>query len=232
MARWRHQQVYASVFDLQAQKGGLLLLRPSAENPNKPRETRFPCQGSPACFSESEEWGRAHALLCGCGSQRYGALRRGPDADTRQRKRCTKKRFAFLADEIVSRKARAVVIAGPSSSGKNHECKPALCTASCARKNRLSLVSLDNYYLNRDQLKPGPDGKIDLEDIATLDIPQFSGGSDAAPARRRGGPARCSISSVKSAAIKGSASVSTRTRRSSSKACTVLNPMLLPKRRG
>ena len=35
------------------------------------------------------------------------------------------------------------------------------------------LVSLDNYYLNRELLKPGPDGKIDLEDIATLDIPQF-----------------------------------------------------------
>lgn len=35
------------------------------------------------------------------------------------------------------------------------------------------LVSLDNYYLNRDQLKPGPDGQIDLEDIATLDIKQF-----------------------------------------------------------
>ena len=35
------------------------------------------------------------------------------------------------------------------------------------------LVSLDDYYLNREQLKPGPDGTIDLEDIVTLDIAQF-----------------------------------------------------------
>ncbi|NCB06487.1 MAG: hypothetical protein EOM69_13320, partial [Clostridia bacterium] len=47
---------YASVFDLQAQKGGLLLLRPSAEDPNKPaKHVSLPRLAS--VFSESEEWG-------------------------------------------------------------------------------------------------------------------------------------------------------------------------------
>ena len=32
---------------------------------------------------------------------------------------------------------------------------------------------MDDYYLNREALVPGPDGTIDLEDIATLDIAQF-----------------------------------------------------------
>ena len=34
-------------------------------------------------------------------------------------------------------------------------------------------MSLDNYYIDRDKLAPGPDGKLDLEHINTLDTPLF-----------------------------------------------------------
>ena len=50
-------------------------------------------------------------------------------------------------------------------------------------------MSLDNYYIDRDKLAPGPDGKVDLEHINTLDTELFrqniscllSGGETALP---------------------------------------------------
>jgi uridine kinase len=82
------------------------------------------------------------------------------------------KRFASLADEIIGRGARAVVIAGPSSSGKTTSANR-LCTQLRVHGKTPVLVSLDNYYRNRDQIQPGPDGTVDLEHFNTIDVAQF-----------------------------------------------------------
>ena len=161
---------YASVFDLQAQKGGLLLIRPSAEDPNKPaKHVSLPRLAG--VFSESEEWG--DLMHCGVVAD-LNDMVLNDEVRTliRVNEALHEKRFAQLADEIIGRGARAVLIAGPSSSGKTTSANR-LCTQLRVHGKTPILVSLDNYYLNRDQLKPGPDGKFDLEDIATLDIPQF-----------------------------------------------------------
>lgn len=161
---------YASVFDLQAQKGGLLLIRPSAEDPNKPaKHVSLPRLSS--VFSESEEWG--NLMHCGVVADLNDMVLSGEVRTLiRVNEALHEKRFAQLADEIIGRGARAVLIAGPSSSGKTTSANR-LCTQLRVHGKTPILVSLDNYYLNRDQLKPGPDGTVDLEDIATLDIPQF-----------------------------------------------------------
>ena len=68
---------------------------------------------------------------------------------------------------------RLIAIAGPSSSGKT----------TFSNRLRIELmsrgitpvsISMDNYYLDRDSIKPDKDGKIDLEDINTLDIELFN----------------------------------------------------------
>ncbi|MEA4915462.1 MAG: nucleoside kinase [Christensenella sp.] len=161
---------YVSVFDLQAQKGGLLLLRPSAEDPNKPaKHVSLPRLAS--VFSESEEWG--NLMHCGVVADLNDMVLSGEVRTLiRVNEALHEKRFAQLADEIIERGARAVLIAGPSSSGKTTSANR-LCTQLRVHGRTPVLVSLDNYYLNREELKPGPDGTIDLEDIATLDIPQF-----------------------------------------------------------
>ena len=161
---------YASVFDLQAQKGGLLLIRPSAEDPNKPaKHVSLPRLSS--VFSESEEWG--NLMHCGVVADLNDMVLSGEVRTLiRVNEALHEKRFAQLADEIIGKGARAVLIAGPSSSGKTTSANR-LCTQLRVHGKTPILVSLDNYYLNRDQLKPGPDGTVDLEDIATLDIPQF-----------------------------------------------------------
>ncbi len=161
---------YASVFDLQAQKGGLLLLRPSAQDPNKPaKHVSLPRLSG--VFSESEEWGKL--MHCAVVADLNDMVLSG-DVRTliRVNEALHEKRFAQLADEIVARGARAILIAGPSSSGKTTSANR-LCTQLRVHGKTPVLVSLDNYYLNRDLLVPGPDGTIDLEDIATIDVPQF-----------------------------------------------------------
>jgi len=161
---------YASVFDLQAHKGGLLLIRPSAADPNVPADfVSLPRLSG--VFSESEEWG--NLMHCAVVADLNDMVLNGEVRTLiRVNEALHEKRFAQLADEIISRGARAVLIAGPSSSGKTTSANR-LCTQLRVHGKTPVLVSLDDYYLNRDQLKPGPDGKIDLEDIATLDIPQF-----------------------------------------------------------
>ena len=41
------------------------------------------------------------------------------------------------------------------------------------------LMSLDDYYIDRELIAPGPDGEIDLEHINTIDTKLFSQHSEA-----------------------------------------------------
>ena len=68
---------------------------------------------------------------------------------------------------------RLIAIAGPSSSGKT-TFSNRLKIELMSRGIKPVAISMDNYYLDRDKIKPGPDGKLDLEDINTLDIDLFN----------------------------------------------------------
>ncbi len=81
------------------------------------------------------------------------------------------KKIAQIADEIAKRKTvKMVLIAGPSSSGKTTTCK------------RLSIqlavngiypvgISLDDYFLDRDQTPRDESGDYDFEHLHALNIP-------------------------------------------------------------
>lgn len=78
------------------------------------------------------------------------------------------KRVSSDAEDI-----RLIAIAGPSSSGKT--------TFSTRLRIELMtlglkpvMISLDDYYLDRDAIKPDEFGKVDLEHINTLDIELFN----------------------------------------------------------
>ncbi len=82
------------------------------------------------------------------------------------------KRFSQIADMICERGARAVMLAGPSSSGKTTSANRLATQLRCHGKQPI-LLSLDDYYIDRDLIPPGPDGKIDLEHINTIDTALF-----------------------------------------------------------
>ena len=82
------------------------------------------------------------------------------------------KSISQIADMICERGCRAVMLAGPSSSGKTTSANR-LATQLRVHGKKPILMSLDNYYLDRDKIAPGPDGKLDLEHINTIDTELF-----------------------------------------------------------
>ena len=82
------------------------------------------------------------------------------------------KRYSQVADMICERGAKAVMLAGPSSSGKTTSANR-LATQLRVHGKKPILMSLDDYYLDRDLIQPGPDGKIDYEHINTIDTALF-----------------------------------------------------------
>ena len=161
---------YARVFDLQAHEPGLFLLRPSESDPNTPAaHVSLPRLWS--VFSESDEWGRL--MRCNAVADLNDmVLNDDVRSLIRVNEALHEKRFASLADEIVQRGARAVLIAGPSSSGKTTSANR-LCTQLRVYGKSPVLLSLDDYYIDRDKLKPDENGEVDLEHIDTIDVEQF-----------------------------------------------------------
>ena len=82
------------------------------------------------------------------------------------------KRYSQVADMVCSRGAKAVMLAGPSSSGKTTSANR-LATQLRIHGKKPILMSLDDYYIDRDKIAPGPDGKLDLEHINTIDCDLF-----------------------------------------------------------
>ena len=82
------------------------------------------------------------------------------------------KKYAHIADMVCDRGAKAVMLAGPSSSGKTTSANR-LATQLRVHGKKPILMSLDDYYVDRDAIQPGPDGKLDLEHIITIDTDLF-----------------------------------------------------------
>ena len=83
------------------------------------------------------------------------------------------KKYAQVADLVCRRGAKAVMLAGPSSSGKTTSANR-LATQLRVQGKKPILMGLDDYYLDRDKILPGPDGKMDFEHINTIDTDLFS----------------------------------------------------------
>jgi len=80
------------------------------------------------------------------------------------------KRIAALADEISDRKdVRFIFVAGPSSSGKTTFTKRLKIQLKVNGYNAIQ-ISMDDYFLNRSEMTPLPDGTLDFERLEALDI--------------------------------------------------------------
>ena len=83
-------------------------------------------------------------------------------------------RLSRLAEMISARRGvKFVLIAGPSSSGKT-TFSQRLCMQLAAHGMRPHYIGVDNYFRNRGEMKPGPDGRIDFEGLQAVDVEQFN----------------------------------------------------------
>lgn len=81
------------------------------------------------------------------------------------------KKIAHIAEEISARPGvRMVLIAGPSSSGKTTTCKRLSIQLVCNGRKPV-MVSLDDYFVDRDLTPKDEKGDFDFESIHALNIP-------------------------------------------------------------
>ncbi len=82
------------------------------------------------------------------------------------------KSIGDIADGIAAKGARAVFVAGPSSSGKT-TFSNRLCIHLKVLGLQPVLISLDDFYRDQHTLPREADGKPDLEALDALDVPYF-----------------------------------------------------------
>ena len=161
---------YLTVWDIVAADGGFVFVYPDDQAPDR-------CAKVPAMpnffsvYTEGERWGTL--MECETVADLNDLTTTGRIRELiRVNEALHEKRFSQVADLVCQRGAKAVMLAGPSSSGKTTSANR-LATQLRVHGKKPILMSLDDYYIDRDKIAPGPDGKLDLEHINTIDTALF-----------------------------------------------------------
>lgn len=162
--------MYAQVFQLKHHAPGMVLQMPSPEDMTVPapfveREKNL------QVFAQSNRW----CDILGCKNAADlndmtvgGKLREF----IRVNEALHDKSIGDIADGIVQMGARAVFVAGPSSSGKT-TFSNRLCIHLKVLGKKPVLISLDDFYRDQHTLPREADGKPDLEALSALDVDYF-----------------------------------------------------------
>ena len=157
------------LFGLEYYYNGILLRIPSRENPEKlgafiRQDKMF------EIFNEHHRW---QDIL---GMRTVGDLNKAisdghANSLIQLSEALQEKKIAQIADEIASRKhVKMVLIAGPSSSGKTTTCKRLSIQLAVNGIHPIG-ISLDDYFLDRDQTPRDETGDYDFEHLHALNIP-------------------------------------------------------------
>ena len=157
-------------YDIIPSLEGFIFVLPDVKDPDKVSDFK----DSPNFFNvytEGKDWGEL--MECETVADLNELVKSGKIRELiRVNEALHEKKFGEIADMICERGAKAVMLAGPSSSGKTTSANR-LATQLRVHGKSPILMSLDDYYIDRDQLEPGPDGTIDLEHINTIDTELF-----------------------------------------------------------
>ena len=166
---------YLHLFDLVKYYDGLLLRIPSRNNPNKLEEL-VKQEKMLEVFQEYHRWNQILGISTvgdfniACNSGHATDLINVSEA-------LQEKKIAHIADEITHRnengeRVKLVLISGPSSSGKTTFSKR-LSIQLMTNGMRPYPISLDDYFVNREDTPLDENGKHDFESLYALDLPFF-----------------------------------------------------------
>ena len=164
---------YLGIFDLIQYYDGLLLQIPSRENPVQLEEVvLFPKMFD--IFKEYVGWNKIMNLNnvgdfnVACQNNQTFNLIKVSEA-------LHEKKVAIIADMISQRaeKVRFVLVSGPSSSGKTTFSKR-LSIQLVVSGLKPVILSLDNYFVNRDETPLDEHGEWDFEHLHALDLALFN----------------------------------------------------------
>jgi uridine kinase len=159
---------HLGLFELALADDGFMLCFPSVSNP-KVLEKYKPHPKIGQVFREAGRWARI-LNVDGVGAMNDIISQGGATDLIHTSEALHEKKIAQIADQINDKGATAVLISGPSSSGKT------------TFANRLSVqlkvngivphvISLDNYYKNIGDIPFGENGKQNFEHLDALDVP-------------------------------------------------------------
>ena len=125
-------------------------------------------------YREAEDW----SAMVGCNTiaKLNRIIREGrPDKIIRMAEGLQEKKFVSIADHITKHrdKLKFVLIAGPSSSGKTSS-NQRLCVQLEVNGLHPIPISMDNYYVNREDTPKNPDGTYDFERVEVIDTALFN----------------------------------------------------------
>ena len=163
---------YLKMFGLEEYEDGILLKIPSSKNINVlPKTRRMPKLFS--VYKENKQW--AEEL----GIPHVSDLNRLIDDDKVQdmilvAEAFQEKRIAAVADNIFNRGGvKMVLISGPSSSGKTTTCKR-LSVQLAVHGYHPVQISVDDFFVERDETPRDKNGKFDFEALEAVDLPLFN----------------------------------------------------------
>lgn len=152
---------------------GMLLRFPNKKNPKEimpfiPQEKMF------KIHNEFKRWGKILEI------SNIGDLNRHTESDSigeiiKVSEALQEKKIAQIADRIQKRKKRTkvILISGPSSSGKTTFSKRLAVQLKVIGLKPLN-ISLDDYFVNREETPLDENGEYDFETIDALDIELFN----------------------------------------------------------
>ncbi|MCG8478885.1 MAG: nucleoside kinase [Spirochaetales bacterium] len=161
---------HLTTWKIEAYRGGFLLVFPSASDPTvadpgTPSSTLF------EIYREYKEWGRV--LGISSTGQLNRLTERGEIKDfIRVAESLHDKKIANIADRIEAsgESEKAVLIAGPSSSGKTTFTKKLAVQLRVLGFTPI-MISLDDYFVARERTPRDADGNYDFESIEAIDLP-------------------------------------------------------------
>lgn len=161
------------VFDLIPYKDGMLLRLPNRSKPSEVlplivQDKLF------QVFSENKRWGKIMEVT-NIGSLNRMVEQKYVSPMIKINEALHEKKISLIADKIKSRhkKVKVILIAGPSSSGKTTFSKR-LSVQLMVNGVKPVNLSLDNYFVNREDTPRDEKGEYDYECIEALDIATFT----------------------------------------------------------
>lgn len=164
---------YITIFDIRKYNGGYLLMIPNRETPNK-LESFVRQDKLLNVYREDLEFIKLTGL------DNVGALNKAKRADRiseviQVAEAYQAKQIGDIATQIAERYkegVRVILISGPSSSGKT-TFKKRLEVQLLVNKLKPVGISLDNYFVNREETPKDELGEYDYESLYALDLPLF-----------------------------------------------------------
>ena len=164
------------VFGLEAMSGGVLVRLPDKNNPDQ-LEPMVRQDKMFGIFKEHHDWMRI--LGFSTLGKLNGAIAKGEtNMIINVAEALQSQKIVHIADQIVARRnegkgLKLIMVSGPSSSGKTTFSKR-LMVQLMAQGLTPKVLSLDDYFLDRDHTPLDENGEHDFESLYAIDLPFFN----------------------------------------------------------